>query len=96
MVFDVDAFCNVVGGEADDFVFWKLAAVGGEDLRVGFGDVDGGFGFGFRLLCFFGKRLVFNGFGHVGEIGVDVFYSAAETGNADFEAVNLTAHAFDG
>ena len=55
IIFDVDAFGYVVGRKADDFVVGELAAVGGEDLRVCLGDVDGGFGFGFRLLCFFGN-----------------------------------------
>ena len=55
IVFDVDSFGYIVGGKADDFVVGELAAVGGEDLRIGLGDVDGGFGFGFRLLCFFGN-----------------------------------------
>ena len=70
IVFDVDAFGYVVGREADDFVVRELAAIGGEDLRVVFGDENGGFAFCCFLLAFLGNRRVFNGFGDIWEIGI--------------------------
>src|SRR6187551_1783223 len=96
IVVDVDAFGDVVGREENDFVVGELAVVGGDDLRIAFGDVDGGFAFWCFRLLFFGNGFVFNGFGDVGKIGVDFLYAFAEAGDADFEAVDLPAHLFDG
>ena len=92
IVFDVDAFGDVVGREDDDFVVRELAAVGGEDFWCRFRDVDGRFAiFGFWLL-----RLCFQGFGDCGELFIYHFDLAAETGDAALQAINLALHLFDG
>jgi hypothetical protein len=109
VVFDVDAFGDIVGREDDDFVVRELAAVGGDDERIPFGDVDRRFRLVGFLLFLLANLCVFNRgcHGRLGlvlrgidldegrRMGVDVPDGAAETGDAHFEAVDLAVELID-
>ena len=64
VVFDVDAFGDVVGREDDDSVAGELAAVGGEDFGRRLRYVDGRF----AIFDFWLGLLYFQRFGDVGEV----------------------------